>query len=888
MFWSRLLYIVPILSATAIGTGLAIYSWKKRPAPGAAPMSALATAIAFWSLFYALELTSTTLTLKPFFAKIQYLGIVTVPVAWLCLALEYTGLGHWVTRRNVTLLSLLPASTIIILWVEPILLWPENRVARGGPLDFFAPTHGPWFWVNSGYVYLLLILGSVTLVVASFRSHALYRWQARAFLLSIVLPLVPNAFYISGLLVLDLTPFGFALACLVVAWGIFRAQLFEVVPVARVALVESMSDPVLVLDARNRIIDANPASQALTGRFPSSLVGKPVAEVGGSVSTLLDEVAQLEEAQRELEVCTGELRHCYLVRLSVVRDRKARLRGKLLLFHDITERRRAQQALQTEKTYTEAIINALPGVFFLLDEWGRLVRWNRNLEDVTGYGHEELAAIDPFLLVSENERQMAREKVLAGFSDGEMDAELPYVSRTGRQTPYLFTARRVTLKGRPHLVGTGLDITERRERERELECFVAVSRALQASERREEMLPVILEGAMRLLRAEGAMLLSRRPAACSQVELALGRWQALSGQEVCGEPGAIMFRDLTAGPFFLAPDVRELDDWPPPEWLVALEAIAGVPLARAGSCSTVVLLGRDAPFSDTEGRSLAAIVEIAASALSRAAVLETVEQRVRERTQALNAANERLRSLDRVKSKLIHDVSHELRTPVSTISLYLSLLESGNPEKRRQYMAVLREQSRRLGRVVESVLDVTRVEAMAAGELLQAIALNPLVADVVRTHTRDAAQSGREIRCCLEDSLPGIAGIRPLLVSALSQLVENALKYTTAGTIRVATAFHEIKGMVRVSVEDTGPGISQDELPYVFDRFYRGEQVSQLTIPGSGLGLSLVRQIATLHRGQIAIESKIEEGTTVCLWFPIAGEGISTSASLPLSGQKSG
>lgn len=870
MTWTILPYLLPIFLAAAIGGGVAYYAWKKRPTPGAGPMAAMALAIAVWSFFYALELGSSSLAAKVFWCKIQYLGIVSAPVAWFFLALDYTGQEHWTTRRNLAFLSLIPLSTIVILWVEPTLVWPENDVAVGGPVTFFAPTHGLWFWVQIGYSYLLLLFGSVMMAVGAIRSPNLYRWQAGAFLTSILLPWAANLCYISGLTPLDLTPFGFALSTLLVAGGIFRVQLFDVMPVARTAIVESMKDPVLVLDGQNRVVDANPASQSLTSRAPSDLVGQPVEELVGPISALVSRSEESAHAYEELEVGAGGEQRFYLVRLSTVRDRRDRIRGRLLLFHDITDRRRAEEALRREKAFSEAIVDALPGVFYLLDEQGQLLRWNENLERVTGYSGAEISQIDPFVMVADEERQMAQYQLRTAFSRGEITAEMAFASKEGREMPYLFTGRRVDLGDQPYLVGVGLDITERKERERQLQSFVTVSRALRAANRRDQMLPVILDEAMRLLQAGGAMLVTHPQAGCRRVDLARGGWQPLSGRELeAGHP----LQEFSAQAFFLEEDVRNVPEWPQPELLDPFYAVVGAPLMQDGEVTGVILIGRRQPFSEVEGRSLAAICEIAANALNRADILETVEQRVVERTGELNAANQRLRELDRVKSKLIDDVSHELRTPVTTMRLYLNLLERGKPSERQRYLEVLNQQSDRLNKVIESVLHFSRLEAIAAGESLGPVDLNRVVREVIVTHQAQAEARDLELYRQADASLPPARGIPALMAYALSHLVDNAVKYTPHGEIAVRTSFDEERQMVCVQVQDSGIGISHEELPHVFDRFYRGQRVSQLTTPGPGLGLALVQQIVMRHQGQVEIESEVDQGTTVRLWLPPCRNG---------------
>lgn len=111
-----------------------------------------------------------------------------------------------------------------------------------------------------------------------------------------------------------------------------------------------------------------------------------------------------------------------------------------------------------------------------------------------------------------------------------------------------------------------------------------------------------------------------------------------------------------------------------------------------------------------------------------------------------------------------------------------------------------------------------------------------------------------------------------MVAQTIACLLDNALKYTPAGLIEISALWDQERQMAGVQIKDTGIGIASDELNHVFDRFYRGRQVSQLTISGAGLGLSVAQQIAAQHRGQIDIESQEGIGTTVTLWLPLAQE----------------
>ena len=124
------------------------------------------------------------------------------------------------------------------------------------------------------------------------------------------------------------------------------------------------------------------------------------------------------------------------------------------------------------------------------------------------------------------------------------------------------------------------------------------------------------------------------------------------------------------------------------------------------------------------------------------------------------------------------------------------------------------------------------------------------------------------------DDLPPVWGQVGLVSQAIAYLLDNAIKYTavgpTGGQVEISALLDHRQQRAGVQIKDTGIGIEQDELNDVFERFYRGRRVGQLTIPGAGLGLSLARQIAAQHGGSIDIESQVDVGTTVILWLPLA------------------
>jgi PAS domain S-box-containing protein len=358
MHWQFTAYVIPLIVAAVVSAVLALYTWRRRPAPGAISLALLMLAVTEWSLGYVLRLSSVDLPAKILWTRVRYLGIVIVPAAWLAFALEYTGRGKkWLTRRHVALLAVEPLVTLLLAWTNDLhgLIWSRIELARDDSLLVWDVAHGAAFWIHAAYSYVLFLLGSFLLIQSLIRSPRLYRRQALALLISALAPLVGNVlstFHLVSTL-LDLTPFAFVVAGLILSWGLFRFRLLDIVPVARDAVIESMGDGVIALDAQNRVVDLNPAAQRIIGSTASEAIGQPAAQVLSARPDLVERYRDVAEAQAEIAMGEGEARRYYDLHISPLHDRRGRLTGRLAVLRDVTERKRAEEELQKAKDAAE-------------------------------------------------------------------------------------------------------------------------------------------------------------------------------------------------------------------------------------------------------------------------------------------------------------------------------------------------------------------------------------------------------------------------------------------------------------------------------------------------------------------------------------------------------
>ncbi|NBD36193.1 MAG: response regulator [Chloroflexi bacterium] len=239
-----------------------------------------------------------------------------------------------------------------------------------------------------------------------------------------------------------------------------------------------------------------------------------------------------------------------------------------------------------------------------------------------------------------------------------------------------------------------------------------------------------------------------------------------------------------------------------------------------------------------------------------------LEARVEERTRELRAANEKLRELDRIKTRFIADISHELRTPLTTIHLLLNLLQEGQPDKRATYIHNLNLQTNQLIQVVTDILAYAKLELERNEITLIPTDLNLVTSTVIQKNQQKIKAQGLTLTYEPEEELPAVLGDKEYLDLGITTMLENAINYTCEGHIWVRTYHDHEERRVYVEIEDTGRGISPQDMPHIFDRFYRGQNVGSLNVPGTGLGLTLLKEIIDMHQGEIEVESELGHGTT--------------------------
>jgi PAS domain S-box-containing protein len=415
-------------------------------------------------------------------------------------------------------------------------------------------------------------------------------------------------------------------------------------------------------------------------------------------------------------------------------------------------------------------------------------------------------------------------------------------------------------------------LDETRRRATFLEAVTRIAAALRAASTASEMLDIVLEQLEGILEVQGACVARLDPASGEILfEEGRRRWRNLRGLRI--EPGSgVAGHVIQTGESFVRDDLARNGVRLESELLRKVKAIACVPLSVQQRPIGCVMIGRDSSIAPEDLRVLAATADMVGNAIDRAQVVETLEQRVVERTHELEQANARLQELDALKSEFVTNVSHELRTPITNILLYLDLIDQPlDSGKRTAYASVLKREAERLGRLIEDLLTLSRIERGLLPIRLEPHALDPLIAEVIAAHEARAEEKRLKLEHVLNPDLPVVLVGREPMLQVFTNLIGNAVAYAPRGgrvRVRSEISEHNHRPHIAVHVHNDGPPIPEEDLPHIFERFYRGKQAQRSGEPGTGLGLAISKDIVEGHEGNLQVSSGRGRGTTFSVQLP--------------------
>jgi signal transduction histidine kinase len=339
---------------------------------------------------------------------------------------------------------------------------------------------------------------------------------------------------------------------------------------------------------------------------------------------------------------------------------------------------------------------------------------------------------------------------------------------------------------------------------------------------------------------------------------------------------------LATGQPAIIEDSRSFPGWHDRPENRHIRSVVGAPIQIKGAVIGFITLDSTEPgfYASAHAERLLAFAHQAGLAIENAQLyasirqhVDELEQRVAERTRELDDANRRLLELDRLKDQFISNVSHELRTPLTNIKLHLGLLERRGPDVLGRYLPTLQRETERLRRLIEDLLDLSRLQTQSEPLHREPLPLDELLSEVLTLHTARAEAKGLTLRHEPHPGLPTVPADRAQLIQVFNNLIGNAVAYTPpGGQAIVSTTLDQQASVPGVTVRffNNGPLIPVEDRPHLFRRFYRGRTAHDSGEPGTGLGLAICREIVERHGGQIDVLSDQDHGTVFTVWLPLS------------------
>jgi PAS domain S-box-containing protein len=593
------------------------------------------------------------------------------------------------------------------------------------------------------------------------------------------------------------------------------------------SIFNSVNDAIVINDIDSgAILDANAAMCAMFGYTVEELrsIGIGPLSAGDLSFTAADALARMRKAaagEKQLFEWHSKHKDGHLfwtevnMHVATIGDR----RRSIVVVRDITHRKQMEEALRDEKDFTDTAINAMTGIFFVLDRQGRYVRWNDNMEQLAALQGRMLEDQRVGEIIHPDDRAIVATKVAEVFERGYAEIEGRVVI-SNEVRYFSLNGRRMDVGGEPFLVGSGFDVTDRRRAEAEQTRLQnAVERS--AAEWKETFDTVTTP-----------ILITERNGAVVRVNRAALEMSGLSEAEIAGC------------------SIDAIGDGEP--WQTASQLVSYIAGERQGTT---------AETKDADGRTWDIIVTRFSAADGGAERFILVLWEIT----GIVELQETLRRSETLSAMgtLVAGVAHEVRNPLFGISATLDAYhEEMSQPGYAECGATLRQEVNRLVHLMQELLEYGKPAALS----IERGDVKEVVGEAVESRRSAARVAQVEIRNAMTANMPALLMDSSRLRQVFENLIDNAIQHSDPGMIvRIdgSVVDHAGRQWVECRVDDQGPGFASNDFDRVFEPFFSQRE------GGTGLGLSIVQRIVEEHSGRVAAANRAEGGGSIRVLLPL-------------------
>jgi len=875
----------------------AYIAFRHRNVSGARTLAVLMLFTAWWCFGGMFETSSTSLSAKLLWSKIEYLGGVNVPVLLLLFIIQYTHPSVKIKFYWTSLLFLVPVLTFLAALTnnQHHLIWTGFSPGPAASNQIIYH-HGVGFWIGfMGYSYLVLLSSLILLINSLILSRYTFRYQMISLLIAALLPWIGNICYLTGLNPLpglDLTRIAFSGSGIILVYAIAKLRFLDLLPRARTLLLETMLDGVLVLDSSNRIVDINPAARAVLGMGKDEdIIGKKTGEINYEYLQIV-----IKALESESEETVYALPPKFIeINITSLFNKKGDITGHCIYMHDITALQQKEKALQLSEEKYRTIAENVSDVIWMMDVNMKYLYVSPSIKNQRGFTVEEFTHLGPENVYPPESLKIVADK----FRDYKR------ISDQGKLVPGMSTIIEIQHKCKNGSLKTGevhanvvldennrliavhgitRDITERKREESELKrrdrLLQSISRAVISLLHRSD-LEIAIQEALQILgeainadrvyifenvRGDKTPEIGMRLRQQWTNDGTLGLRAAKENEHLSYQTSFPRWFERLSGGKSIKGLVKEFPDL---ERIVlepeSVKSLLAIPIFIESNfwgfigfddCTT------ERTWSEAEENVLnTAAISIGMAYVKKRTELELIK------------AKEHAEESDRLKSAFLATMSHELRTPLNAIIGFSGIMSKDmDPADQEEYIKIIHKSGKNLLNIIEDFFNISMIEAGEIKVEMEHFSFEKFRShfnEVLYTEIKSMDKSNLAVHFSPDPSLPDLYLFtdQNKLFQIFSNILKNAVKFTDLGSIEYGYTVGNGKEII-FFVKDTGIGISPVLQKTIFEKFRQADETFTRKFGGTGLGLSISKRLTELLNGNIWVESEPDHGSAFYFMIP--------------------